>query len=162
MIGLFLNPLDRSVEMDVDTQFASRLYECIDQIRIEALQRASTSMKDTNLRASAHRDVGELERDVAAANKDDSLWQLLQLKELVALDQVFLTRNFQRRRFGASGDKHKAPAERIVANLKSCLVEKSRTTVKSGNSRVRVSSLLIFGHRVSKCPLEAHQCRPID
>jgi hypothetical protein len=50
----------------------------VHEIRIEALQWASTAMKDSNLRASARGNMREFERDIATTDENDSLWQLFQ------------------------------------------------------------------------------------
>ncbi len=59
------------VQVDVHAELAGGLYKAVDEVRIEALQWACTTVDDLDLGARASGNVGELKGDVASADEDD-------------------------------------------------------------------------------------------
>src|SRR5438067_743130 len=118
-------------------------------------------MKDSYLRACSCSNMRELERNIAAADKINSVWQLIQIKKLIARRQVLLAIDAQCRWARAGSDMNKAARQYVIAHAHLCLIDKPRPSVKVRDAGLLVSFLSVFRNRIGERSFEAHQRRPV-
>src|SRR2546422_1711797 len=108
--------LHLGLKHNVNTESSAMLHKPLDQIRIKAVKRAGAAVQDNDLSTGARGNVSELERDVAAADKNDPCRQVGELQKLIARYQVFGAGDRQGRRPRA-GRHHDVPGlQHIVAD----------------------------------------------
>src|SRR6266849_10505215 len=73
------NAFHMCVQVDVHTELAGSPYKTVDEVRIEALERACTTVDDLDLGAGASRNMSELESDIATSHEDDLARQPVEL-----------------------------------------------------------------------------------
>src|SRR5262245_7635900 len=118
-------------------------------------------MNNSHVRACAGGDVRELEGNVAAANKNDSVRQLIQLAKFIALCDLLLTINIQSSRTGSRSNMHEAAGQNIFAYLQFCAIDKARAAMESSDSGFSESFIPGFGHGICEGSFEMHQRRPV-
>src|SRR6185503_3552713 len=100
---------DVGVQLHRDPEIARALHQHGHQVGIEGFERPGAPVKDRHAYAGPRRDVGELERDVAAAHEDDPGWRALEIEELFAGRAAIRAREREGYRHGAGGDEDPPP-----------------------------------------------------
>src|SRR5260370_42434917 len=104
-------------------------------------------MKHVDLRTGPSRDMRELERDVAITDEGNAARELIQLQELRAGGEKFLTWDPQRGRPGASHDHHAATDKPFAVQLEAGSVHQVWTAVVCGDARFLEGLLVFMGYR---------------
>jgi hypothetical protein len=92
--------------------------------------------------------VRELEGDVAAADKDDTTWQFLQLQELRAGGEQLLARYPQIGMARAGCDHHMATNQNLLAHLDARPIHEVGTAMPRDDPRLRKALLVLLRHQV--------------
>ena len=79
-VGLSFDTLDARTEPHIDAATARGGQEHVNEVGIESFQRTRTAVQDGDLGSSAHRDVRELEGDVATAHEGDAARERVELR----------------------------------------------------------------------------------
>src|SRR6185437_2819060 len=74
----------------IDSEGARAFHQSGDQIGIEVLQWALALMQNCDARTRSGGHMREFKRDIATADEDQTSWQLVEFKKLIATRQVFL------------------------------------------------------------------------
>src|SRR6266851_10025441 len=90
-IGLTFDSSDFGLQSNLNVELSGGMGQHRDPIRVELLEWTVAAMEHVDLGASTGRDMGELERDVATADEGNAARQLIQLQELRAGGEEFLT-----------------------------------------------------------------------
>ena len=100
-------PLDRRHgrgRADIDRQVVGALDQQVHQIGVEPAQQALPALKHGDFGRGADGEVGELHRDVAAADQNDAARQNVEVEEIFARRHQFGPFDRQRGRFRSGGD----------------------------------------------------------
>ena len=89
------------------------------------------------------------------------MWQLLQLKKLIAGSEIFFAGDAQCSWPSSRRDENKASCQRIIAHFNCCLIEEAGATMVGGDAGFGVSLLPVLGDGVGEALLEAHERRPV-
>jgi hypothetical protein len=100
--------------------------------------------------------VGELERNIAAADQQHTLREMLEVEELVAGHGVLAAGEGKPDRLRAGGDHDMARAQAVVANRDCGLVEEARGAFECGDAGLGETLLSAGRHRVGEAALEGH------
>src|SRR5207245_8022707 len=96
------------------------------------------------------------------ADQDEQLWQLDELEELGAGDEVFLAGQAKAGRNRAHCDENETGVELVNADGYGVRITESRAAVISIDAFLGEAAFHHGGHRGSEGSLELHQLAPID
>src|SRR5712692_10897361 len=116
-LGLTLNRYGLRIEANLNPQSFGCLHQHRHEVGVKRLERPAAAVQHPDLGAGAGGDVRELERDVAASDEEDATRQALELKELRAAGQEFLTGDSLGGAARASRDDHVATDQRLALHL---------------------------------------------
>jgi hypothetical protein len=119
-------------------------------------------MKDRDTRPRPGGDVGELERNVAAAHEDDVGRKVLEIEELIAGGQPFGTGKFQGHRRGAGSDEHATTDQAVVADGQRGGAHEPGAAVKLLDPDPGPGLLGPLRRLVDHGMLEPHELRPVE
>ena len=94
-VFLSLHGTKRRVEEHPDVHFTGGLHQHFDEFGIEALQDPFTPVEDGDLRTCSRSHMCKFERYIPASYEDRAPGEVAQLQELIAGDDVILSRNIQ-------------------------------------------------------------------
>jgi hypothetical protein len=157
-----LDRLDRRPSLKVDAQRAGALEELRDQVRIESPERALAAIEHDHLGVRPCRDVGELERDVSAADEQDAVRQIVELEKAVARGDVLGAGDRQRHRLRTARDHEVLRLQTLAADLEGVVRDEARGASIRSDAVVGEALLFFVRHRIGVGALKAHQARPVD
>ena len=139
---------DVGIAHHVDAALEQLLGQVVAQLFVEAAQDLGAAVEQRGVDAEPAEDAGKLHGDVAAADDDDGLRQLLQMERLVGGDGMAGARHLGHGRSPAGGDQDDARGDLAVAGLQ---VE-----------RVRVGQLRARLQQRDAGPLQALLVEPLE
>src|SRR5713226_9574796 len=119
-------------------------------------------MQDRDTRTGSRGDVRELERDVAAADKQDSFRQMLHFEKLLTGHGEFGAWDFQIDRLGTCCHNDVGRLQNIVTNLEGRGSYETGSAMESGYAALNETRFAILRNALGKGTLELHQPRPIN
>ncbi len=150
------------VELDVGTEGAGVLDEMVDEVGVEAGERASAAVEDGDVGTGAEGDVGEFKGDVTAADEEDALGEVVEVEELLAVDEVFVAGEVEVGGLLAGSDEDEAGVEFDVADVEGGRAGEAGAAVEGGDAGLGEGSFALGGDGVGEGALEAHEGGPVD
>lgn len=153
---------DRRGAVQADADLPAVVDQEFDEVGIEALQRTLAAVDDDWGAACSGGDVGELEGDESAADEHYPGWQLGEVHEVGAVDEVLVTGEVQRSGAGAGRDQEMIRVVWDAVDLETAVAGERRLAMQGGDATVRQGLLHALGDRVGEAVLVSHQVRPAD
>src|SRR6185437_6842516 len=108
------------------------------------------------------RDVGELRGDIAAADEDDALRQVLERQEILVRDGVLLPRNAERHGLGATGEDDVAGFDPRPLHGNLIRTAEACRSVEGIDAFLPIAALALRRDRIGESALERHEVAPRD
>jgi hypothetical protein len=153
---------DGGRELDLGAQLAGAFDEEADEIGIEPFQRTGTTVHDRDIRARAHGQVRELERDVAAANENDARGQGVEVEEAVARCDELLAGHAERGGARPRSDEHVAAGHPVAVHGERARAHEARAALDDVDAGLGIAVRERGWERVGFGALEANQRGPVD
>src|SRR5262249_60430750 len=155
-----VDPRHGGAESHVNTECPRARNEDIDQVRIECVQRARAMVDDGYLGAGTGGNVPELEGDVPAAYEQHGGRKNVELKKLLARDEMLAALKAEVRWLRACRNQDVTPLEHVIPNVDRGRSLEVGSPVEGRDACPRKSVLPLPGHGLDHCSLEPHQLWP--
>ena len=160
---LVLDDLRRlAAEVDGEPAVAHFVGDALTEVGVEATQQPLAAVGERGLDAEPLEDRGELERDVAAADDQRALRQLLQVERLVRADGVLATFDRRHDRPRTRGDQDVLGAVALAIDFHFVRREHRGATADDFDARRRQHALIDAVQARDLLVLVGEECRPVE
>ncbi len=148
--------------MNFNPDFAGAVHQFFDQIGVKSFQGLFAAIDYTNHRARPGGYVGELERNIPAADEQNPWREIFQLHELVGGNHMLSPRHVEGPGLGARGDQKMPGLQPGAVNLYGGRADETRGAAQGGDLVGLKSALDLSRHRVGKRAFVSDQIGPVD